>query len=60
MRTSHSLNPVELFYISNTIDSEVKLLDGVLSDIGVTVLDLLGLDVPGEMDAKCLISKEKA
>lgn len=54
VRTSHSLNPVELFYISRE-NTDAGLLDGVLSDIGVTVLHLLGLDVPKEMDAKQLI-----
>lgn len=54
VRTSHSLNPVELFFISK-IKSDVKLLDGVLSDIGVTVLSLLGIDIPKSMDAKQLI-----
>ena len=54
VRTSHSLNPVELFYISRE-NTNAQLHDGVLSDIGVTVLNLLGLDVPREMDAKHLI-----
>ncbi|MCF7806934.1 MAG: 2,3-bisphosphoglycerate-independent phosphoglycerate mutase [Candidatus Marinimicrobia bacterium] len=56
VRTSHSLNPVELFYISRD-NTEASLQDGVLSDIGVTVLHLLGLDVPKEMDAKQLIAQ---
>jgi len=54
VRTSHSLNPVELFYISRE-NTNAQLHDGVLSDIGVTVLTLLGLNVPKEMDAKHLI-----
>jgi 2,3-bisphosphoglycerate-independent phosphoglycerate mutase len=54
VRTSHSLNPVELFYISNE-NTNASLHDGVLSDVGVTVLHLLGLKVPSEMDAKQLI-----
>jgi len=56
VRTSHSLNPVELFYITVDKDQKVELLDGVLSDIGVTVLDLLDINIPAAMDAKILIT----
>jgi len=58
VRTSHSLNPVELFYIADDKKLDIKLSDGVLSDIGVTVLDLLGIKAPVEMDAKVLISRK--
>lgn len=57
VRTSHSLNPVDLFYISREADKSTTLEDGVLSDIGVTVLSLLGLRVPEEMTAKNLIKR---
>lgn len=57
VRTSHSLNPVELFYITEPPKLNVKLADGVLSDIGVTLLALLGIAAPAEMDAKVLISR---
>lgn len=57
VRTSHSLNPVELFYITEFPATDVKLLDGVLSDIGVTVLKLLEIELPKTMDAKDLIQK---
>jgi len=58
VRTSHSLNPVELFYVTGNPQANVKLADGVLSDIGVTILDLLGIKAPQEMDAKILITKK--
>ncbi len=58
VRTSHSLNPVELFYISNRTTAADELSDGVLSDIGVSVLDLLGLKAPDQMDAKILLKKK--
>lgn len=58
VRTSHSLNPVELFYIADEEKLGIDLSNGVLSDIGVTVLDLLGLKAPPEMDAKVLISQK--
>ncbi|MEA3287786.1 MAG: 2,3-bisphosphoglycerate-independent phosphoglycerate mutase [Candidatus Marinimicrobia bacterium] len=57
VRTSHSLNPVELFYIASKSKVDIKLSDGVLSDIGVTILGLLGLDIPTEMNAKNLIER---
>ncbi len=58
VRTSHSLNPVELFYIAEKEKLDIELSDGVLSDVGVTVLDLLGLQVPPEMDAKVLVKAQ--
>jgi len=57
VRTSHSLNPVELLYIAKPDKLDVKLSDGCLSDIGITILDLLGLEPAPDMDAKNLISK---
>ncbi|NQV14474.1 2,3-bisphosphoglycerate-independent phosphoglycerate mutase [bacterium] len=57
VRTSHSLNPVELTYISEDPDPTTRLSNGVLSDIGVTVLDLLNIPIPVSMDAKTLINK---
>ena len=56
VRTSHSLNPVELFYMTAEDQSDVVLADGVLSDIGTTILDLLGVDHPAGMNARNLIS----
>jgi len=56
VRTSHSLNPVELLYIAPPPDVNVKLADGCLSDIGITILNLLGLEVAPDMDAKNLIT----
>jgi len=55
VRTSHSLNPVELLYIAQESHLNVRLSDGVLSDIGVTILDLLGIEPSPDMDAKVLI-----
>ena len=58
VRTSHSLNPVELLYLADESKLNIALSDGVLSDIGVTVLNLLNIDVPPELNAKNLISKK--
>jgi len=57
VRTSHSLNPVEVLYIAQKPHLNVKLSDGCLSDIGITILDLLGIEAAADMDAKNLISK---
>jgi 2,3-bisphosphoglycerate-independent phosphoglycerate mutase len=49
--TAHTTNPVP-FYI---IGADVKLRDGRLSDIAPTMLDLMGLEKPSEMDGSTLI-----
>jgi len=56
VRTSHSLNPVRCVYISaDTCGSKLKQ-NGVLPDIGPTILYLLGFEIPKEMTAECLIN----
>ncbi len=49
--TSHTLNPVP-FYI---VGADVKLRDGRLADIAPTILDLMGLEKPAEMQGSTLI-----
>jgi 2,3-bisphosphoglycerate-independent phosphoglycerate mutase len=51
--TAHTTNLVP-FYI---VGADVKLRDGKLSDIAPTMLDLMGLAKPDEMDGKTLIEK---
>jgi 2,3-bisphosphoglycerate-independent phosphoglycerate mutase len=54
--TQHSLNKVPFWIIG----PELKLKkEGIIPDIGVTVLDLMGLPKPGEMTAKTLIDRQK-
>jgi len=57
VKTSHTLNPVELIYVSG--DSAGKKLKdgGKLADIAPTVLHLLGLDIPADMTATDLLSE---
>jgi 2,3-bisphosphoglycerate-independent phosphoglycerate mutase len=55
VKTSHTLNPVELIYVAEDSVGKGLLERGKLSDIAPTVLDLLGLDVPEEMTAVDLI-----
>jgi 2,3-bisphosphoglycerate-independent phosphoglycerate mutase len=55
VRTSHSLNPVRCVFISTNTSSIKLRLDGILPDLGPTVLHLLGFDIPEEMTADCLV-----
>ncbi len=59
-RTKHSSNPVPFYVVGGQFkrktprtDSEVKetisKVEGVLSDVAPTILDLMGLEVPAEM-----------
>ena len=50
--TAHTTNLVP-FYI---VGADVKLRDGRLADIAPTMLDLMGLEKPSEMDGKTLIA----
>ena len=49
--TAHTTNPVP-FYI---VGANVRLRDGRLADIAPTMLDLMGLEKPAEMDGETLI-----
>ncbi|OGC06374.1 phosphoglycerate mutase (2,3-diphosphoglycerate-independent) [candidate division WOR-1 bacterium RIFOXYD2_FULL_36_8] len=49
--TQHSLNPVPLWILG--INQRPK--DGIVPDIGVTILKIMGLDIPSDMTAKSLI-----
>lgn len=51
--TSHSLNPVPVILAG--LDRPVELREGKLSDIAPTLLEIMGLKKPGEMDGKSLI-----
>ena len=52
--TSHTTNPVPLILIGNNQSSQ-KLANGALNDIAPTILHLMGIEKPGEMDGKNLI-----
>lgn len=51
--TQHSLNPVPFVYVSK--GNNPKLSDGTLADIAPTILNIMGLDAPSQMDGKNLI-----
>ncbi len=53
--TAHSKNPVPFIYVGKNRALAVK--DGKLADIAPTILKLMGIDMPKEMDGNVLIEK---
>ena len=47
--TSHTMNPVPVFYIAQDTHGR-KLKDGKLGDIAPTILTIMGLDIPEDME----------
>jgi len=52
--TAHTKNPVPIIYVSNHVDG-ATVKDGKLADIAPTILTLLGMQLPTEMDGEVLI-----
>lgn len=55
VRTSHSIHPVDCFYIAREAPGQRLVPRGKLADIGPTILKLLDLPIPEEMTARVLI-----
>ena len=55
--TAHTVNPVPFIFISNDMKDAKLRTDGKLADITPTMLDLLGIEKPAEMDGETLIIK---
>ena len=53
VNTAHSLNPVPCVYV--TENKEAKVENGRLADVAPTILKIMGLPVPAEMDGNVLI-----
>ncbi len=53
--TAHSLNPVPFIYVGS--DRNVRLKNGKLADVAPSLLYLMGLPAPKEMDGEVLIEK---
>ena len=53
--TAHSLNPVPFIYVGS--DTQAKVKDGKLADVAPSLLSLMGLPAPKEMDGDVLIEK---
>jgi 2,3-bisphosphoglycerate-independent phosphoglycerate mutase len=56
--TAHTKNLVPCFYISENPTGE-KLHNGRLADVAPTLLAIMNLEPPKEMNGKCLIYREK-
>jgi len=54
INTQHTTNLVPFI----VLDKNIKLRDGKLGDIAVTMLDIMGIVIPDEMTGKSLIIKE--
>lgn len=52
--TAHTKNPVPCFYVSNNVRSQ-SLKDGKLADIAPTILSLLDIPIPNDMDGEILL-----
>ncbi|MCF8246096.1 MAG: 2,3-bisphosphoglycerate-independent phosphoglycerate mutase [Saprospiraceae bacterium] len=52
--TAHTMNPVPCVYVGS---AGLKIANGNLADIAPTILGLLGISLPKEMDGKNLLSK---
>ncbi len=55
--TAHTTNPVPFILIGKGYENAKLRTDGRLSDIAPTILDILNLDKPSEMDGSSLIEK---
>ncbi|MDA3786461.1 MAG: 2,3-bisphosphoglycerate-independent phosphoglycerate mutase [Deltaproteobacteria bacterium] len=52
--TAHTLNPVPFILINNGLQGKKLHPGGSLKDIAPTILTLLDLDIPAEMEGRCL------
>ncbi|BDF59418.1 2,3-bisphosphoglycerate-independent phosphoglycerate mutase [Christensenellaceae bacterium] len=55
--TAHSTNPVPCILVSKAHRLDTLRAGGILADLAPTMLDLMGLDQPAEMEGKSLIEK---
>lgn len=53
--TAHSTNKVPVILVSNSFKDVTLREDGVLADVAPTLLQIMGLDKPAEMEGKSLI-----
>ncbi len=52
--TAHTTNLVDVIYVAADYQS-ISVADGILADIAPTLLKMLGLNQPNEMNGKSLI-----
>jgi 2,3-bisphosphoglycerate-independent phosphoglycerate mutase len=56
--TAHSLNPVPVVLV--TEDHSLDLENGILADVAPTILSRMGLEIPLEMNGKCLVTLKRS
>lgn len=54
--TSHTTNLVHCLYVARDAEG-VQVRDGILADVAPTLLDMLGLEVPGAMTGSSLLAR---
>lgn len=54
--TAHTKNPVPIIYVSNNA-AGAQVKPGKLADIAPTILSLLGMSIPKEMDGEILVTR---
>ena len=64
-QTKHDQNPVPFFLVGNDFKKENSItpdedVSGLLSDVAPTILDLMGLETPPEMNGQSLLNNLKA
>jgi len=58
--TQHSTNPVPVIFIAKDAAAKFAMRDGALADVGPTLLELLGLPIPGRMTGRPLLARRAA
>ena len=51
--TAHSLNPVPCIYVGNDYKN---IENGILADVAPTILKIMNIDIPSQMEGKILVS----
>ena len=54
--TAHTTNPVPFIVVGDALKGKKPASGGALKDIAPTVLTLLGLEIPGEMEGRSLLA----
>ena len=58
--TQHSTNPVPVIFIAKDAAAKFAMRDGALADVAPTLLELLGLPIPGRMTGRPLLARRAA
>jgi 2,3-bisphosphoglycerate-independent phosphoglycerate mutase len=53
--TAHTMNPVPAHVVATGLEGKSARAGGLLSDVAPTMLSIMGLPVPGEMEGRSLL-----